>query len=551
MALPDPIPDDPKKWDGWRKYNSEDPYERLGLTFSESPTNEIIEDHCRRLLVWWQKKLPLKNQPSNPITQMLRGGFDEAPMFLSEARAILLNPETRAAYDEQLANARTRATLEEFDRYISFAIQDRVLRTQDENRLIDKGFHMGLDQEQIQECLDAAIRRTGTVRAPDPLPQQRSRDDPLDEFRRLLRLSGLGPDDLTDDQRDTFINMAENLGIDPGVAEDLVDEFLEELEATQAPTPPPRPGPRQVISPRIPPKVSTSLPPKITGRIAPKITGRITNSTSGRVTDRTGAPLQSVPEANPEAERQRYADFVNSLGCEMLLVPTGSFLMGSNDNGAPPNEQPVTRVHISRFYLSRFPVTNLQYEQFEPTHKSRRLPSADDHHPVVHVSSSEAIRFCEWLSQKEHKRYRLPTEAEWEYAARGTQSRIFPWGTDATPHGTLANFADANTNFAWSLRTVNDGWAETSRVGAFPKGAGPFNHEDLAGNVWEWCLDFLDTYKGGERINPRGPSTGVRRVFRGGSWRAKFSSLKATTRSSNLPTYSCNDVGFRVVCECE
>jgi formylglycine-generating enzyme required for sulfatase activity len=112
-----------------------------------------------------------------------------------------------------------------------------------------------------------------------------------------------------------------------------------------------------------------------------------------------------------------------------------------------------------------------------------------------------------------------------------------------------ANFADRNTSFAWSDPDVDDGFAETSPVGAFPDGASPFGVEDLAGNIWEWCLDFFEAYKGGERINPRGPSSGVRRVYRGGSWRSRFSSLRATARGSNIPNFSCNDVGFRIVCE--
>ena len=88
MALPDPIPDNPSRWPDWKNYNSPDLYARLCLDSSSNATAEIIEDHCRRILVWWQKKLPLKNQPSNPLAQMLRGGLDEAPHFLAEARTL-------------------------------------------------------------------------------------------------------------------------------------------------------------------------------------------------------------------------------------------------------------------------------------------------------------------------------------------------------------------------------------------------------------------------------------------------------------------------------
>ena len=92
MPLPSPLPDSPTRWEGWRNYNSDNPYERLCLAFEANPSDEQIEENCRQLLVWWQKKLPLKNQPSNPATQMLRQGIDDAPKYLAEARTILLQP---------------------------------------------------------------------------------------------------------------------------------------------------------------------------------------------------------------------------------------------------------------------------------------------------------------------------------------------------------------------------------------------------------------------------------------------------------------------------
>ena len=160
------------------------------------------------------------------------------------------------------------------------------------------------------------------------------------------------------------------------------------------------------------------------------------------------------------------------------------------------------------------------------------------------------MKFCQWLGGKERKRYRLPSEAEWEWAAKGEQNLVYPWGGQ-TGQGTLANFADALTTFPWRDPQVNDGYAETSPVGNYPDGASPFGMDDMAGNVWEWCLDFYDTYKGGEKTNPRGPLHGAQRVYRGGSWKSRFASLKTTTRGYNQPTYASNDVGFRIVCDCD
>ena len=224
--------------------------------------------------------------------------------------------------------------------------------------------------------------------------------------------------------------------------------------------------------------------------------------------------------------------------------------MGSEASDAAPIEKPLTKVTVSRYYLSRHLITNADYEQFDPSHERKRAPGAGDRHPVVYVSSLEAIKFCQWLSARERKKYRLPTEAEWEYAARGTDGRKFPWG-NYEGRGDLANFADKNTVFAWSDREIDDGFPESSPVGSFPLGASPFGMEDLAGNVWEWCLDFYQPYRGTPKVNPHGPTAGAKRVYRGGSWKSRFNSLRTTTRGSNVPSFSCNDLGFRIACECD
>lgn len=526
VSFPIPLPDDPRKWDGWNRYNSPDPYERLCLDPRTNPSNELIEERFRELILWWQKKLPLKNQPSNPLAQLLRTGLDESSRYLTEARVELLDPERRQQLDEELAAQAQQEAAVEFNKYLAFALNDKTLTPQDEETLMEFGRGHGLSEERMMELIEAELRHCGGVRVTPPPPEKIPAAennppalDPREDFMRMLRLSNLDSDGMTDDQRDAFVNMAENLGIEPGDAEDLVDLYLEEIEAKTAP-PPPKPV-AKVIPQAAPAQTAAPVP-----------------------------PTEVVRPFELANEKAQYPNFANTIGAEMLLVPSGAFEMGSIDADAAPNERPITPVTLTRYYLSRHPITNAQYEMFDPNHVKKRAPGAGDRYPVVYVSSVEAIKFCQWLSARERRRYRLPTEAEWEFAARGTDGRKYPWGS-YEGRGDLANFADRNTVFAWSDRRIDDGFAESSPVGAYPIGASPFGMEDMAGNVWEWCGDFLQAYRGVQKANPRGATSGPKRVYRGGSWKSRFKSLRTTTRGSNAPNYSCNDLGFRIVCECE
>lgn len=524
MNFPIPLPDDPRKWDGWSRYNSPDLYERLCLDSQAHPSSELIEERFRELLLWWQKKLPLKNQPSNPLAQLLRAGLEESSRFLTEARLELLDPERRQKMDDELAAQAEERAVAEFQKYLAFALNDKTLLPHEEETLLQFGCDNALSEDRMRELIEAELVATGAVRVVPPTPEEAAATkngarklDPKEDFLRMLRLSGLDSDGLTDDQRDAFINVAENLGLDPGDAEDLVDLHLEEIDSLSA------------------------SPPKPVAKVLPKAAASVS------------APVVAAASAAPidaANERARFQRFNSTTGVEMLFVPSGVFQMGSDAPDAAPNESPVSSVALTRFYLSRHPVTNAQYEMFDPSHARKRAPGAGDRHPVIYVSSAEAVKFCQWLSSRERRRYRLPTEAEWEYAARGTDGRKYPWG-DQEGRGDLANFADRNTVFAWSDREIDDGFAESSPVGAFPVGASPFGIEDMAGNVWEWCIDFLQPYRGTPKTNPPGAKTGAKRVYRGGSWKSRFNSLRATTRGSNVPNYSCNDLGFRVVCECD
>jgi len=537
MALPTPLPDSPTRWDGWKNYNSPNPYERLCLAFEGNPSDFQIEENCRQLLVWWQKKLPLKNQPSNPLTQLLRAGLDEAPRFLAEARMELLDMEGRARVDELLRAQMKEKASAEFVKFFSFAVTDGILAKADEANLYKLGQNSGLSMEELKAIVHEELAKTGAKRYVEPEPAPGApqsaagapdvsfaHSSPAEQFKRMLKLTGLaeGDSDMTDDQRDALCNMGENLGLTGGEAEDFIDEYLEPAGGPPVkppPAPPVRPPPKEEPSPKPQTVVEKKLP-------------------AGQ------SPLSRAQERN------KYPNFRNGIDVEMLLVQSGSFFMGSTAHEAAPNEQPVSKIGLTCFYMSRFTVMNADYEKFDPRHTSKRAKGAGDNHPVTYVSSIEAMEFCRWLSLHERRKYRLPTEAEWEYAARGMDGRSYPWG-EGLDRGDLANLADCNTTFAWRDPNIDDGYAETAPVGSYPRGASPFGLEDMAGNVWEWCLDFFEPYKGKERTNPRGPMNGVKRVYRGGSWKSRATSLRATARNFNMPAYSSNDVGFRIVCECE
>ena len=537
INFPLPLPDDPNKWDGWSKYKSPNFYERLCLNPREKPSDEVIEEHCRELLRWWQKKLPLKNQPSNPLAQLLRPGLDESSRYLTQARVELLDPQRRQQMDAELAAQAHEHAVSEFHKYLTFAIADGTLTADEEKNLLRFGTEQGLAEEQMLNYIAAELQDSGAHRAPavsaaapapppppPPPPRPRRRAlEPKDEFLRMLRLTGLDSEAMSDDTRDAFVHMAENLGLGLEEAEDLVDVYLDEADRMA--------NPDYVPAPPRAPSVATAAS---AAAIAP-------------------APVApAIPAAAVELaeERARFPTYANSLGAQMIFVPSGEFVMGSEAVDAAPTERPLTKVTLSRFYLSRFLVTNVEYEVFDPSHLRKRAPGAGDRHPVVYVSSLEAFKFCAWLSTRERKKYRLPTEAEWEYGARGKDGRKYPWG-NFERRGDLANFADKNTVFAWSDHEISDGYPESSPVGAFPNGVSPFGFEDMAGNVWEWCYDYYEPYRGTPKVNPKGATSGAKRAYRGGSWKSRFNSLRTTTRGSNLPSYSCNDLGFRIMCECE
>jgi formylglycine-generating enzyme len=224
-------------------------------------------------------------------------------------------------------------------------------------------------------------------------------------------------------------------------------------------------------------------------------------------------------------------------GTEMVLIPAGEFEIGSNEAS---EEQPLHRVYLDDFYIYKYEVTNAQYQQFvkDTGYRSPAFrKNAEFNHPdqpVVGVSWDDAVAYCQWLSRKSGKRYRLPTEAEWEKAARGGLSGMkFPWETSDLRG--KANFGSVEESAA--------------RVGSFkPNGYGL---HDMVGNVWEWCSDWYakSYYSQSPNSNPKGPESGLVRVVRGGSWASATESLRCANRHSADPSERVEYIGFRCVRE--
>jgi formylglycine-generating enzyme required for sulfatase activity len=224
----------------------------------------------------------------------------------------------------------------------------------------------------------------------------------------------------------------------------------------------------------------------------------------------------------------------------MAFVPAGEFTMGGL--GYDLDEQPVHSVYLDAYWMDLAEVTNAQYamcvaagvcaEPLFPFLGERPEyygnPVYADY-PVVFLSWDDATTYCQWMGK------RLPSEAEWEKAARGADARTYPWGNEA-PDDTLANY-DAS------------GVGNTTEAGAYPAGASPYGIFDLAGNVWEWVADWYaaDYYAVSPAANPTGPGIGDRKVLRGGSFDLNDWTLRTANRFKMPPEHESANIGFRCV----
>ena len=219
----------------------------------------------------------------------------------------------------------------------------------------------------------------------------------------------------------------------------------------------------------------------------------------------------------------------------MVLVPAGDFMMGCNeqvDRQCQADEKPYHKVYLDAFYIDKFDVTQGQYNECVSsgrcTANKQENGFTGPDQPVVMVRWEDASTYCQWAGK------RLPTEAEWEKAARGTDGRIYPWGNDLDA---------SKASYGKDLKSGGS----TTPVGYYPSSASPYGALDMAGNVWNWVADWYDGsyYKSSPDRNPKGPASGRGRVLRGGSWFSDATSLRASLRSGPTPDARLNSLGFR------
>ena len=218
---------------------------------------------------------------------------------------------------------------------------------------------------------------------------------------------------------------------------------------------------------------------------------------------------------------------------ELVLIPAGEFIMGGTQFD---EEKPVRKVNLDAYYIYKTEVTVAQFRQFCAATR-RDMPEEPDwgwrdDHPMVNVSWNDAAAYARWAGAA------LPTEAQWEKAARGGDGREYPWG----------NVWDAS-KAQCSAKEIGDAGGPVP-VGSFPAGASPYGVLDMAGNVWEWCADWygVDYYKRAPANNPPGPLTGELRVLRGGSWYFSYpNGFRSANRGGDLPAGGYYFGGFRCV----
>jgi formylglycine-generating enzyme required for sulfatase activity len=369
---------------------------------------------------------------------------------------------------------------------------------------------------------------------------------PTESTARALLLLGGRKDIASVKERQPSVSAAVNAAVMKALAVQPEDRYQTVAAFRRAlmPAPPqPRPQPQPQPQPRprpqpLPTQVPFKVPSWVWAIVAVVVFGSgvawqnfqraqgLGGRRSSGVSGSAGASL-----SRPPANAKRGDTWTNPVdGAVMVFILAGEFIMGSNDGG--DDEKPQHRVTLDGYWIYKHEVTVAQYRKFCNA-TGRQMPDAPswgwkDNHPIVKVTWHDATAYAQWAG------VRLPTEAEWEKAARGTDGRKYPWGNE------------------WDASKCNNGETgpnQTTPVGSYPQGVSPFGVHDMAGNVWEWCADWYDRnyYHSAPSKNPTGPSSGDYRALRGGSWLDFVNLCRAALRNNFAPADRSIYVGFRCV----
>jgi sulfatase modifying factor 1 len=296
-----------------------------------------------------------------------------------------------------------------------------------------------------------------------------------------------------------------------------------------------------------------------------------------------------------KAASSQQREITNSIGMTLVRIPAGTFMMGAKDSEIARPDEVRRRVTITRpFYLGKYEVTVREFRSFvddTATRGSAYLTNAErggqafneghkggylmdengnstfrrdlnwknpgfpqtDRHPVTFVSWEDANAFVRWLRDKEGKPYRLPTEAEWEYACKGGKDSAYWWGDDPDTTGQVANVLDYSTLKYYPKllggMLMDDHASFTAPVGSYK--ANPFGLHDVIGNVWEWVQDFYEISNGRAETDPKGSVNGVLRIAKGGAWGNTADRVRCAARFRDPPDTRYAGIGLRVALDAE
>lgn len=353
--------------------------------------------------------------------------------------------------------------------------------------------------------------------------------------RTLLSLMGrtdLSVQELSYELKDQVLKLAESVGRDqrPTYYDGLRGRFCLPGCAAKAEKEPV--GMKETLT-------TTVVPPFLPKEITDKV--KEDSPPAPQSSDRTQqlAMKQNAPLPQVQPTEKLPSAITGKDGAPMVLVPSGQFMMGSREDMAgDKDELPAHPVYLDAYYIDQYEVTTSRYATFfKETNREvpRYWPGAalDElgRKPVVGVDWNDATEYCSWVGK------RLPTEAEWEKAARGTDRRLYPWGNEA-PDKTRAHFSKVELYFKYGV--FHD-------VGSFEAGKSPYGLYDMAGNVDEWVADWYDRqyYSKSPSRNPTGPLSGEDRVLRGGAWNFDSVGVRSASRNRNRPTIRIDNIGFR------